>query len=50
MGSCVAGPHVSVTGNVSQEPRCYVVVYLSLSSSEFTSTSSHMCTVVCLYF
>ena len=32
-----------MTGCLSQEPRCYVAVYLSLSYSEFTSTSSHMC-------
>ena len=26
-------------GGMSQEPRCYMVVYFSLSSGEFTSTS-----------
>ena len=32
-----------VTGGVSQEPRCCMAVYLSLSFGEFTSTLSHMC-------
>ena len=28
---------------MSQEPGCYMAVYLILSAGEFTSTSSHMC-------
>ena len=32
-----------MTCGVSQELRCYVAVHLTLSSGEFTSTSSHMC-------
>ena len=32
-----------MTCGMSQEPRCYMAVYLSLNSDEFTSTSSHMC-------
>ena len=42
-GSWCCRTNVCVTGIVSLEPRCYVVVYLSWSSGEFTSTSSHMC-------
>ena len=32
-----------MTGGVSQDPRCYVVVYLSLRSGEFTNISSNVC-------
>ena len=34
--------NIYVTGGVSQEPRCFVAVYLNLSSGKFICTSSHL--------